>query len=95
MQAVLVLASLMAAPSYSDVSGSGVFPSHPTPTPIHMHRALYHDDDDDYVPPSTNYDDADDDITSPSYILEWVFWYFVVPFIMGGLLRMMCKKKQE
>ncbi|GMI21253.1 hypothetical protein TrCOL_g1915 [Triparma columacea] len=60
-----------------------------------MHRALYHDDDDDYVPPSTNYDDADDDITSPSYILEWVFWYFVVPFIMGGLLRMMCKKKQE
>lgn len=92
MQAVLVLASLMAAPSYSDDSGSGVFPSHPL---THMHRALYHYDDDDYVPPSTNYDDADDDITSPSYILEWVFWYFVVPFIMGGLLRMMCKKKQE
>lgn len=90
MQAVLVLASLLAAPSYSDDSGSGVFPSHPTPTPFDtnsfgspdtlppMHRRL-----------------SQDDMTSPSYILEFILWYFVIPGIMGAFLRAMCKKKRE
>jgi hypothetical protein len=52
-----------------------------------MHRRLYYDDD-----------DANVDKTSPSFILEYILWYIIVPFIMGAFLRkivLMCKEKEE